>query len=99
MKPRFLASAEQEFIDASNYYASENLWLVKELEREIDRALEYLCVYPQSAALIDAVHHSYKLHRFPYCLIYRVEGDEIVVVALAHSARRPGYWYGAGRED
>ena len=29
--------------------------------------------------------------RFPYQLIYRVEGDEIVIYAVAHQARRPGY--------
>ena len=30
--------------------------------------------------------------RFPYQLIYRVEGDEIVIYAVAHQKRRPGYW-------
>ena len=29
---------------------------------------------------------------FPYRIIYRVEGEEIVVYAVAHVRRRPGYW-------
>jgi hypothetical protein len=30
--------------------------------------------------------------RFPYQVVYRVRPSEIVVVALAHLKRRPGYW-------
>jgi hypothetical protein len=29
---------------------------------------------------------------FPYQLIYRVDGDEIRVFAVAHVRRRPGHW-------
>jgi len=31
--------------------------------------------------------------RFPYGLIYRCKGDEILIVAVAHLHRRPGYWH------
>ena len=29
---------------------------------------------------------------FPYNLLYAVESDLLVVVAVAHQKRRPGYW-------
>jgi hypothetical protein len=32
------------------------------------------------------------LHNFPYSLVYRIQGDEIRIVAVAHHSRRPGYW-------
>lgn len=32
------------------------------------------------------------LRRFPYHLIYTVEGDELIVTAVAHHKRRPFYW-------
>jgi hypothetical protein len=32
------------------------------------------------------------LQRFPYSIIYLVERNEIVIVAVAHHKRRPGYW-------
>jgi hypothetical protein len=34
---------------------------------------------------------------FPYRLIYWTEGDYSLVVAIAHSKRRPGYWKGRVR--
>lgn len=32
------------------------------------------------------------LHRFPYVIVYLVDPGEIVVLAVAHTRRRPGYW-------
>lgn len=32
------------------------------------------------------------LPRFPYSVVYEVHADHIVIVAVAHQRRRPGYW-------
>lgn len=32
------------------------------------------------------------LRRYPYHVIYRAGSDRIVIVAVAHTSRRPGYW-------
>jgi toxin ParE1/3/4 len=32
------------------------------------------------------------VRRFPYSIIYAVEGDAVVILAIAHHRRRPGYW-------
>ncbi|MBN7796328.1 hypothetical protein [Parahaliea mediterranea] len=32
------------------------------------------------------------LHKFPFSLVTMSSQDSIVVIALAHHARRPGYW-------
>ena len=92
MKPRFLVRARQEIADPSTYYASENLQLRDDLEHEIERALAHLCAFPLAGKPIEASYRSYKLRRFPYCLIYWPESDEIVITAFAHTARQPGYW-------
>jgi hypothetical protein len=35
----------------------------------------------------------YILHRFPYGIIYRLLGDDVLeILAIAHHKRRPGYW-------
>jgi hypothetical protein len=33
-----------------------------------------------------------RVNRFPYGLVYEVSGEEIVIVAVMHLHRRPGYW-------
>ncbi len=32
--------------------------------------------------------------RFPYAVFFDVEPERVVVMAIAHSSRRPGYWGG-----
>jgi len=32
------------------------------------------------------------LSRFPYVLHFERRGDELIVWAVAHTRRRPGYW-------
>ncbi|MFN2444408.1 MAG: type II toxin-antitoxin system RelE/ParE family toxin [Vicinamibacterales bacterium] len=34
------------------------------------------------------------LRRFPFFVVYRVRGDDVQIVAVAHARRRPGYWRG-----
>ena len=34
----------------------------------------------------------YVFRVYPYSLIYRIVGEEITVVAVAHAKRKPGYW-------
>ena len=32
------------------------------------------------------------LKKFPFRIVYRSIGDRVLVVAIAHAKRRPGYW-------
>jgi hypothetical protein len=32
------------------------------------------------------------LEEVPFSFVYRVEANRIVIVAVAHGRRRPGYW-------
>jgi hypothetical protein len=30
--------------------------------------------------------------RFPFSIVYSIQGDTLFVIAVAHASRRPGYW-------
>jgi hypothetical protein len=34
----------------------------------------------------------YRLRRFPYGLVYVETGSDIIILAVMHLHRRPGYW-------
>jgi hypothetical protein len=34
------------------------------------------------------------LAKFPYSVIYKEKDEVILIVAVAHAKRRPGYWRG-----
>jgi toxin ParE1/3/4 len=33
---------------------------------------------------------------FPYVVAYRIRPDDVYVIAVAHTSRRPGYWKNRG---
>ena len=50
-----------------------------------------ITAYPLIAAEIEPDIRIFFLNRFPYSLIFGIEGDGIVIIALAHQRREPGY--------
>ena len=36
--------------------------------------------------------HFYLLSQYPYIIHYEMRADEILVLAISHTSRRPGYW-------
>jgi hypothetical protein len=32
------------------------------------------------------------MRRFPFQIIYRVPGEDVVIIAVAHTSRSPDYW-------
>ena len=61
---------------------------------EFERALAVLSVHPNLGAPWRAIARRFPLRRFPYSVVYRINGEELRVIALAHQRRRPGYWSG-----
>ena len=49
--------------------------------------------YPRLETLPDEeTVHRLLLGRFPYAVVYEVAEDEIRILAVAHTRRRPNYW-------
>lgn len=48
--------------------------------------------YPLSGQILASGERRLRVGSTPYQLIYQLSSNIAVVIALAHSARRPGYW-------
>lgn len=92
MKIRFLAPAWQELDDAVIWYNEQADGLGQEFLDELDRAIRRSVAYPLSCPEIEPGLRRCLLARFPYGLVYGLDGDTVVVVAVAHLHREPRYW-------
>ena len=93
MKPtRVILPAEEELTAAALYYESRSPGLGSRLADAADEALQDISDHPQLFHLIAPNYRQKLLQRFPFAFIYRIDADEIVVVAFMHLRRRPGYW-------
>ena len=84
--------AELELADAIGHYLERSAGLANEFLDEVDRAVATLLVFPESSAVLEAPVRRKVLRKFPYSLLYMVEEDEIVIVAVASESREPRYW-------
>jgi hypothetical protein len=59
---------------------------------EVLSAVHRISLYPEAWHPLDEDVRRCRLNRFPFGLIYSVENDDILVLAVAHLHRRPDYW-------
>jgi plasmid stabilization system protein ParE len=94
MSLRIHRLAVAEIDDEVDYYEARQVGLGAELEGEIDAVLTLILRFPEVAPRWrDRTNrHVAVLDRFPFTVPYQVLGEDIVILALAHTSRRPGYW-------
>jgi plasmid stabilization system protein ParE len=92
----YLDEALQEAEAVARWYAERSATAATAFAAEIDEAESDILRLPEAW---PAFHHGtrrYLLRRFPFSVVYRVEARRILIVAVAHARRRPGYWQSRG---
>jgi toxin ParE1/3/4 len=93
MKFEFHPEAEQEYEAAKIYYErNAGQQIARAFVLEVQRVAQLLAEHPHYGRARDFGLRSFALRRFPYSLIYQVVDKRIVVMAIAHQSREPGYW-------
>jgi plasmid stabilization system protein ParE len=89
---RFLDIAEAELDDAIRWYHAQAPGLGDAFLLEVMTAANRITRYPGAWHALEQGIRRCRLTRFPYGLIYAVDADDIVVLAVAHLHRKPDYW-------
>lgn len=92
MQIELLDAAQVELDEAINYYNHERAGLGDEFLVEVLGALERIAEHPKAWHAYSKRTRRCQTRRFPYGIVYRVSEKMILVVAIAHLHRRPGYW-------
>lgn len=94
MKVELTTAAEIELDEAIAYYNSKSPELGTEFSEEARRAAQRIIEYPRARPLFgsDPEIRRCLFNRFPYGLVYAIEGDVAVVLAVMHLHRDPTYW-------
>lgn len=94
MKVKLHPEARAELIEARNWYHDRSALSSVAFSHALDRAIFRIRESPDSFPVADHGTRKFVLQRFPFNVFYRISKVEIVVVAVAHQKRRPGYWSG-----
>jgi len=89
--------ALDEFAEAAAWYETEVVGLGTQFQASVRVVLESLRDGPRtrSPLMLEGRTTPYRVRRprrFPFRVIYREVPRGVLVVAVAHMRRRPGYW-------
>jgi hypothetical protein len=73
----FHPAAEEEFRVAASYYESRVAGLGEEFIVEVEHTCRLLEEFPDLGPRLDLAHRRLALRRFPFALIYRIDGSEV----------------------
>lgn len=81
-----------EVRNAAAFYEGSQSGLGKAFLAEVEEATKEIVRHPLMWRRIRGRFRRYLIPRFPYALIYAVQGNTIYVAAVMHLRRKPGYW-------
>lgn len=92
MTVRFLLPARIELKEAIAYYNDKEPQLGFRFSAAVKRSLSSVVQYPLAWPPASELTRHRQVRGFPYSLIYYLEPNEVVVVAVMHNRREPRQW-------
>jgi plasmid stabilization system protein ParE len=93
VKVEFHRLADKEYDGAFKYYAERSPGAALRFKEAVDAAVRRIELGPDLLPRYSGPFRWVRVQRFSYILVFRRRGtEEIVIVAVAHTSRRPGYW-------
>lgn len=88
----FHPEALAEYNEAGFYYAGQQAGLDLRFIVCVEEAIGSILEDPRRWRTIDDDVRRCLTRVFPYSILYTVEDGCILIIAVAHSSREPGYW-------
>jgi len=92
MRVEFHPEALEECREAARWYGNREPDLALRFVSEVEDAFRRILDDPARWRIIDEDVRRCLTHVFPYSILYTIEPDFVLIVAVAPCAREPGYW-------
>jgi len=89
---KILVPARSEIEEATAWYDAQAPGLGSKFRQELIHGLKRVRDFPRAWHPVRGKIRRYRLARFPYGILYAIEGEEILVLAIAHLHRHPQRW-------
>jgi plasmid stabilization system protein ParE len=92
MRFEFHPEALAEYEDAARYYAGCQDGLELRFIAAVEHAVQGIIETPERWLVLEDDIHRCLTRVFPYAVLYSIEPDYVLIIAVMHSHREPGYW-------
>lgn len=92
MRYEFHPEARLEFRESTVFYDASRPGLGIAFTNEIESVLRRILEAPDRWPFIEEDVRRCLARRFPYGILYTIETDYVLIIAVMHCSRKPGYW-------
>lgn len=92
MRFEFHPEALAEYEEAAHYYAGCQEGLELRFIASVESAIRQIVDSPTRWRLFEQDVRRCLTKVFPYAVLYTVESDFVLIIAVMHCHREPGYW-------
>ena len=92
MKYVFHPRALTEYAEAVEFYNQHGVDLAQRFIDAVERGIFRILESPTRWTVIDEDVRRCLIQKFPYAILYTIEEDYILILALMHCSREPRYW-------
>lgn len=86
------AEAREELDEAIGYLEAARPGMGMRFFADVETRFEWLSRFPKIGHRVGPKARRLTMRKWRYSIIYSVEPNCILVAAIAHHSRRPGYW-------
>lgn len=92
MRYVFHPEALNEYAEAVRYYTEQRVEVAQAFINAIEDTVSRIRESPTRYTAIEEDVRRCMARRFPYGVLYTIEPDYILILAIVHCSREPGYW-------
>jgi plasmid stabilization system protein ParE len=92
MRYEFHPDALEDLKQAAQYYAARERSLDLRFIDSVEEAIQRILEAPTRWRIIEGDIRRCLTHVFPHGILYTVEQDFVLILAIMHCSREPGYW-------
>lgn len=92
MKFVFHPEALTEYAEAVQYYAAQRTEVAQAFVDAVENAINRIREAPERWQVMDEDVRRCLTRKFPYGILYTIEENEILILAVMNCSREPEYW-------
>ena len=92
MRCEFHPDALAEYEEAARYYAGCQEGLDLRFMASVEAVVQQLATAPERWRIVEQDIRRCLTKVFPYAILYSIESDRVLIIAVMHCHREPGYW-------
>lgn len=92
MKIEFLPEAKTELNEAIEYYELQVKGLGATFKSVAKSTIKRIATFPEAWSVVRPDIRKCIMHKFPYNVLYSINNDTILIIAITHHHRYPNHW-------